>query len=113
MGWGSPASSDKKMATRAAIFTGRSFSNPSGGLDPDRFDVETFFQNRFGRQERNGKGLAYWIDRAIDADIPVVVAVASKHFADWIEFAGGMSVKLNCGRGALDAWWAKASMRSA
>lgn len=68
--------------------------------------------NRFGRQERNGKGLAYLIDRAIDADIPVVIAVAATHFADWIKFAGGMSVKLNCERSALDAWWAKASMRS-
>jgi hypothetical protein len=47
-----------------------------------------------------------------DADIPVVIAVASKHFADWIKFAGGMSVKLSCERGVLDAWWAKASMRS-
>jgi hypothetical protein len=65
-----------------------------------------------GRQERNGKGLAYLIDRAIDADIPVVIAVASRHFADWIKFAGGMSVKLDCDRSALGAWWAKASMRS-
>jgi hypothetical protein len=68
--------------------------------------------NRFGRQERDGKGLAYLIERAIDADIPVVIAVASKHFADWIKFAGGMSVKLSCERSVLDAWWAKASMRS-
>jgi len=26
-------------------------------------------------------------------------------FADWIRFACGMSVKLACDRGALDAWW--------
>ena len=42
---------------------------------------------------------------ALDADIPVVIAVASEHFADWIKFAGGMSVKLACDRSALDQWW--------
>jgi len=61
--------------------------------------------NRFGRQERDGKGLSYLIERALDADIPVVVAVPHHRFADWIRFACGMSVKLACDRGALDAWW--------
>ena len=31
--------------------------------------------NRFGRQEREGKGLSYLIERALSADIPVVIAV--------------------------------------
>jgi nucleoside-triphosphatase THEP1 len=61
--------------------------------------------NRFGKRERDGKGLSYLIDRALDADIPVVIAVASDRFADWIKFAGGMSVKLPCSREAIDAWW--------
>jgi hypothetical protein len=61
--------------------------------------------NRFGKRERDGKGLSYLIERALDADIPVVIAVGKDHFADWIKFAGGMSVKLGCDRGALDAWW--------
>jgi hypothetical protein len=61
--------------------------------------------NRFGKRERDGKGLAYLIERALDADIPVVIAVGKDHFADWIRFAGGMSVKLGCDRATLDAWW--------
>ena len=61
--------------------------------------------NRFGRQEREGKGLSYLIERALSADIPVVIAVPVHRFADWIRFAGGMSVKLRCDRDALDAWW--------
>jgi nucleoside-triphosphatase THEP1 len=61
--------------------------------------------NRFGKRERNGKGLSSLIERALDADIPVVIAVGKDHFADWIKFAGGMSVKLGCERSALDAWW--------
>jgi hypothetical protein len=40
----------------------------------------------------------------LNADIPVVIAVANHRFADWVKFAGGMSVKLACDRQALDAW---------
>jgi Protein of unknown function (DUF2478) len=48
----------------------------------------------------------------LNADIPVVIAVANHRFADWVKFAGGMSVKLACDRQALDAWWRNASMRT-
>jgi hypothetical protein len=67
--------------------------------------------NRFGRQERDGKGLSYLVERALSADIPVVIAVPSHRFADWIKFADGMSVKLRCDRAALDAWWRAISAR--
>jgi hypothetical protein len=69
--------------------------------------------NRFGKREAGGKGLASLIDRALKADVPVVIAVSSERFADWIKFAGGMSVKLACDRHALDQWWHKVSMRVA
>jgi Protein of unknown function (DUF2478) len=68
--------------------------------------------NRFGRQEREGKGLSYLVERALSADIPVVIAVPSHRFADWIRFADGMSVRLRCDREALDAWWQALSTRS-
>jgi nucleoside-triphosphatase THEP1 len=68
--------------------------------------------NRFGKRERDGKGLAFLIERALDADIPVVIAVSAKSFPDWIKFAGGMTVKLACDRHALDAWWHKVSTRA-
>jgi hypothetical protein len=42
----------------------------------------------------------------------VVIAVSAKSFADWIKFAGGMSVKLACDRGALEAWWRNVSLRT-
>lgn len=67
--------------------------------------------NRFGKRERDGKGLGYLVDRALDADIPVVIAVASDRFADWIRFSGGMSVKLACERAALEQWWRNVAMR--
>ncbi len=69
--------------------------------------------NRFGRQEREGKGLSYLVERALSADIPVVIAVPSHRFADWIKFAEGMSVKLHCDRESLSAWWGVVSTRNA
>ncbi|MGY2811489.1 DUF2478 domain-containing protein [Bradyrhizobium sp. USDA 4506] len=69
--------------------------------------------NRFGKRERDGKGLGFVIERALGADIPVVIAVSRTSFADWIKFAGGMSVKLACDRHALDAWWHSVSLRAA
>jgi hypothetical protein len=68
--------------------------------------------NRFGRQEREGKGLSYLIERALSADIPVVIAVPSHRFADWIKFADGMSVKLHCDLGSLNAWWDRVAARN-
>jgi hypothetical protein len=68
--------------------------------------------NRFGKRERDGKGLAYLIGRALAGDIPVVIAVSHDRFADWINFAGGMSVKLACDRTTLDAWWRNVSLRN-
>jgi hypothetical protein len=69
--------------------------------------------NRFGRQEREGKGFSYLVERALSTAIPVVIAVPSHRFADWIKFADGMSVRLRCDRDALDAWWQAVSTRSA
>src|ERR1700723_2217545 len=66
----------------------------------------------FGQQEREGKGLAYLIERALSVDIPVVIAVPSHGFADWIKFVDGMSVKLHCNRDSLDAWWNALSSRN-
>ena len=68
--------------------------------------------NRFGRQECAGKGLSHLIERALSADIPVVIAVPSHRFADWVRFADGMSVKLPCHRHALETWWATVATRA-
>jgi hypothetical protein len=67
--------------------------------------------NRFGKQEREGKGLLYLIERALDADIPVLIAVPRHRFSEWISFADGMSVKLKCDSGSLGAWWRAVSAR--
>jgi hypothetical protein len=68
--------------------------------------------NRFGKRERDGRGLSYLIERALNADIPVLIAVASHRFDDWVKFSSGMSVKLACDRRALDMWWRSISVRA-
>jgi hypothetical protein len=67
--------------------------------------------NRFGRQEREGKGLSYLIERALSMDVPIVIAVSSNRLAAWSEFAGAMSVTVPCDRTALDVWWHAVSTR--
>ena len=68
--------------------------------------------NRFGKRERNGHGLIYLIERALEAGTPVVIAVSSDRLPDWIKFAGDMTVKLACDRQALDGWWHSVSARA-
>jgi hypothetical protein len=67
--------------------------------------------NRFGKRERNGQGLSYIIERALEAHTPVVIAVSSDRFADWITFAGEATVRLGCDRASLDSWWRTVSAR--
>jgi len=61
--------------------------------------------NRFGRSEAGGKGLIDLIAQAVDADIPVLIAVPEQRFSDWIRFSNGMNVRVACRREALDQWW--------
>jgi hypothetical protein len=92
----------------------------SGGcrLDPDRLaslsmrlaaaiddGADLVIINRFGRSEAEGKGLIGLIPQALDADIPVLIAVPEQRFAEWIRFSEGMNVRLACRRDALDRWW--------
>jgi hypothetical protein len=61
--------------------------------------------SRFGRMESGGGGLADLIRCAINADIPVLIAVPKHRFAALVKFADGMNVRLPCRREALDRWW--------
>jgi hypothetical protein len=61
--------------------------------------------NRFGRTEAEGRGMTDLIIRALDADIPVLIAVPEHRFTALIKFSDGMNVRLACRREALDRWW--------
>ena len=67
--------------------------------------------NRFGKRERDGKGLGYLIERALHAGTPVVIAVSKDRLADWTAFAGE-TMRLACDRVELDAWWHDVTART-
>jgi hypothetical protein len=61
--------------------------------------------NRYGTLERDGGGLLRAIGLALEADIPVLIAVPECNFRAWTTYSAGMSVKLACRRQDLEAWW--------
>jgi hypothetical protein len=61
--------------------------------------------NRFGKLEAEGAGLVDEIAHALRLDIPVVVAVPSFRFLEWLSFCNGMGVKLPCRNDSLRNWW--------
>lgn len=101
------------LATGCRLDVGQLLNAGSQVADAIGQGADLLIVNRFGKQESEGKGLSFLIDQALSADIPVVIAVPRHRFDDWITFAGGMSVKLNCDRAALEAWWTGVSVRSA
>jgi hypothetical protein len=101
------------LATGCRLDVGQLLRAGSQVADAIGQGADLLIINRFGKQESEGKGLSFLIDQALSADIPVVIAVPRHRFDDWINFAGGMSVKLTCDRAALEAWWAGVSLRCA
>ncbi len=69
--------------------------------------------NRFGKLEADGRGLIDLIQIALDADIPVLIAVPEHRFTSWIKHSGGMNVRIPCRRDALDRWWHSVRGRAA
>jgi Protein of unknown function (DUF2478) len=61
--------------------------------------------NRFGHAEAAGGGLIDLITSALNAGIPVLIAVPEHRFPALIKFSAGMNVRLACRREALDRWW--------
>lgn len=78
-----------------------------------RSGADLLIINRFGKHEQEGKGLLFLVERALSLDIPVLIAVPEIRFHHWIEFSGGMSVKLPCLSSSLQAWWRAVSKRGA
>jgi hypothetical protein len=73
--------------------------------------VDLLIINRFGKQEQEGKGLVYLIEKAVGEKVPVIVAMRSDVFPQWVKFENGMSVKIECSNAALNAWWGNVSQR--
>jgi len=68
--------------------------------------------NRFGKLEAKGKGLIELIQQAVEADLPMLIAVPEHRFEGWIKYSAGMSVRLPCRRAALDRWWQSVALKA-
>lgn len=61
--------------------------------------------NRFGRAEASGGGLLGLLASAVEADVPVVIAVPDVLFRRWLEVTRGLAVKVHPADGGLEIWW--------
>lgn len=60
--------------------------------------------NKFGKREAEGSGFRSTIEQALEAGIPVVVAVNAANIDAWNFFTGGLDVRLPPDRKAIGAW---------
>lgn len=65
---------------------------------------DVLFINRFGRQESEGRGLLAEISAAVEAEIPIVVAINKLFLPKWFAFAGEDSTVITADPEQLEAW---------
>lgn len=65
---------------------------------------DVLFINRFGRQECEGRGLLAEIGAAVEAEIPIVVAINKRLLPKWSAFAGEDSAFITADPEQLEAW---------
>jgi nucleoside-triphosphatase THEP1 len=63
--------------------------------------------NRFGKREAEGHGFRQIVEQAIEAGLPVLVAVASGQRAAWDDFTGSYAEQLPAETDAILAWCAR------
>lgn len=81
----------------------RAGASISDALTKDGADI--LIINRFGKLEKEGKGLLFLVEQALSASIPVLIAVPQSHLDDWAEFSGGLGGRLACDTAAIAQWW--------
>lgn len=52
--------------------------------------------NRFGKIEAEGGGMRAVLERALEAEIPILLAVNRKHLAAWHAYCGALAEELPC-----------------
>lgn len=61
--------------------------------------------NRFGRAEATGSGLLGVVGVAIEAEVPVLIAVPQGLFRTWLGMTGGLAVMIPPSPAGLERWW--------
>ncbi|WP_417588131.1 DUF2478 domain-containing protein [Pararhodobacter oceanensis] len=73
---------------------------------------ELFVLNKFGPEERLGRGFCAAIATAIEHGVPVLVGVGSASEAGLISFAGGQAEALDGDIGSVHRWWSNARSKA-
>ncbi len=60
--------------------------------------------NRFGKAEADGGGLRSVMEQAVEAGIPVILAVRNDYRAAWADFHGGLADTVQADTQAIAAW---------
>ncbi|MGI9402796.1 MAG: DUF2478 domain-containing protein [Rhizobiaceae bacterium] len=66
--------------------------------------TELLILNRFGKDEFDGRGMRSVIVRAMEMQVPVLVAVSDLYFDGWLEFCGSEFVNLPPNQEAVLNW---------
>ncbi|MCC6170458.1 MAG: DUF2478 domain-containing protein [Gammaproteobacteria bacterium] len=74
-------------------------------------DTDLVVVNRFGVLEATGGGFAAEMLALMEAERPLLAAVAEKHREHWLHFTGGAGVELPVEIQALESWFAGLGQR--
>ena len=66
--------------------------------------LDVLVLNRFGKQEAEGRGFATTIAKAVDANVPILIAVKRDYAEAWHQFCGEEGQVLKADRRAVDQW---------
>ncbi len=72
-------------------------------------DAQLLIVNKFGKHEGEGHGFRAAIEAAIDADIPVLVAVSDNNYPRWSDFVQGLDRELAKDEAAIVKWCIEAA----
>lgn len=61
--------------------------------------------NKFAVAEAEGKGLLQELFAAIENGLTILTTVSTTYLEDWTRLTGGLGVRLDPKREALDQWW--------
>ncbi len=66
---------------------------------------DVLVHNRFGLREAEGDGLFDLMFRAVERELPFLVAVPEGLFAPWLAASGGLAVRLAPTETSVERWW--------
>ncbi|MGD9670526.1 MAG: DUF2478 domain-containing protein [Hyphomicrobiaceae bacterium] len=72
-------------------------------------DCDLVIINRFGKREAEGRGFRQVVEQAIEAGLPVLVAVASGQRAAWDDFTGSYAEQLPAETDTILEWCSRES----